>query len=110
MNTIAALCLLVTPGVAAELVPDKPPTLAAVIDIGSRRELFVDDYLIASMEGADLKVQQPQPQEVVFTTDAPWEGNTSAYFTVFQDGDLYRMYYRGSALRCRIRKRQCHPK
>ena len=29
-------------------------------------------------------------------TDRPWEGNTSAYYTIFQDGDLYRMYYRGS--------------
>ncbi len=71
-------------------------TTLATIDIGSRRELFVDDYLIASMDGAALKVQRPQPHEVVFTTDAPWEGKTSAYFTVFQDGDLYRMYYRGS--------------
>ena len=25
----------------------------------------------------------------------PWEGNASGYTTVFQDGDLYRMYYRG---------------
>jgi hypothetical protein len=33
---------------------------------------------------------------VVLTADRPWEGNTSAYFTVFQDGDRYRMYYRGS--------------
>jgi hypothetical protein len=27
--------------------------------------------------------------------DKPWEGNTSAYFTVFQDEGTYRMYYRG---------------
>lgn len=74
-------------------------SLAAPIDIGSRRELFVDDYLVATVDGAALKVQQPQPREVVFTMDAPWEGNTSNYFTIFQDGALYRMYYRGSALK-----------
>ncbi len=28
--------------------------------------------------------------------DAPWEGNTSGYHTVFKDDDIYRMYYRGS--------------
>ena len=28
--------------------------------------------------------------------DKPWEGNSCAYMTVFKDGDLYRMYYRGS--------------
>jgi len=32
----------------------------------------------------------------VLTTDQPWEGNTSAYYTIFRDGDLFRMYYRGS--------------
>ncbi|MCZ6618296.1 MAG: hypothetical protein O7E57_09200, partial [Gammaproteobacteria bacterium] len=28
--------------------------------------------------------------------DKPWEGNTSAYVTVFCDDDRFRMYYRGS--------------
>ena len=67
------------------------------IDIGDRRELFVDRFLIETMdETLSLQVQQPSPQEVVLTTDQPWEGNTCAYYTIFQDGDLYRMYYRGS--------------
>src|SRR6056297_1418375 len=68
-----------------------------VIDIGNRRELFVDDYLIERMsEGVGLQVQQPEPQDVVLVTGEPWEGNTCAYYTIFQDGDIYRMYYRGS--------------
>jgi hypothetical protein len=101
MNTrrqfIAALAaLLIGAGPACRALAQAPGA-PAPLDLGSRRELFVDDYLLASMEGAALKVQQPQPQEVVFTADAPWEGNTSAYYTLFQDGDLYRMYYRGSA-------------
>jgi len=67
------------------------------IDIGSRRELFVDEHLIDRLGGdAQLQVQRPSAREVVLTTDAPWEGNTSAYYTVFRDGELYRMYYRGS--------------
>jgi len=66
------------------------------IDIGSRRELFVDEYLIESMGGVLRVLHQPEPREVVLTTDKPWEGNTCAYYTIFQDGDLYRMYYRGS--------------
>jgi hypothetical protein len=65
--------------------------------IGRRLEPFVDEYLIDRLTGnAKLQVQQPTPREVVLTADAPWEGNTSAYYTVFQDGDLFRMYYRGS--------------
>lgn len=66
------------------------------IDIGNRLELFVDDYLIAEIDGdVSQQVQQPEPQEVVFVTDEPWEGNTSGYYTLFRDGDLYRMIYRG---------------
>jgi len=70
---------------------------ADVIDIGSRRELFADGFLIGKLAG-DVKqvVHQPEPKEVVLVTGKPWEGNTSAYYTIFQDGDLYRMYYRGS--------------
>ena len=69
---------------------------AEPVDIGSRRELFVDDYLIHRLAGsAKLVVQQPTPREVVLVTDKPWEGSSCLYFTVFQDGDKYRMYYRG---------------
>jgi hypothetical protein len=65
------------------------------IAMGSQRELFVDDYLIDRWEGTRLELKHPTPREVVFVHDAPWEGNVCAYHTVFQDGDLYRMYYRG---------------
>ena len=34
---------------------------AKVIELGSRRELFVDRYLIDEMEGATLKLQEPRP-------------------------------------------------
>jgi len=69
---------------------------AQPIDIGSRLELFVDDYLIDSMSGAvQLQLHRPTRREIVFETDAPWEGNASVFNSVFQDGDLYRMYYRG---------------
>ena len=73
-----------------------PASAQGVIDVGSRRELFVDDYLVDTLSGAaayDLK--KPQAQEVSLVTGEPWEGNTSGYFTIFQDGPLYRMYYRG---------------
>ena len=67
-----------------------------VIDVGARRELFVDRYLIESMDGAELRLHRPTPREIAIVHDQPWEGNSSNYKTVFKDGDLYRMYYRGS--------------
>ncbi len=66
-------------------------------NLGTRLEPFVDEFLLDRLVGsARLEVQKPEPRELVLTADAPWEGNTSAYFTIFQDGDLYRMYYRGA--------------
>ena len=64
------------------------------IDIGSRLELMVDDYLIEQMSGgAALHLHQPTMREVVMVTDEPWEGNASLYRSVFHDGEIYRMYY-----------------
>lgn len=72
------------------------PKADAPIAIGSRRELMVDDYLIDRMVGkVELRMHHPIPREVAITMDKPWEGNGSMYMTVFQDGKLYRMYYRG---------------
>jgi hypothetical protein len=66
-----------------------------VIDIGSRRELFVDHYLIEDLGGkTQLQLHHPVPREVVLKHDAPWEGTGSGYHSVFQDGDRYRMYYK----------------
>lgn len=65
------------------------------IDIGARRELFVDDYLIERLDGqAKIELHHPQPQEMALIHDAPWEGTGSGYHSVFQDGPLYRMYYK----------------
>lgn len=67
---------------------------AAPIDVGSKRELFVDKALIESLSGgATTKLQHPQAQEIVMVHDAPWEGSGCGFHTVFRDGDIYRMYY-----------------
>jgi len=69
---------------------------AGPIDIGSRRELFVDDHLIERLSGAELRLHHPTPREIAIEFDKPWEGALCNYVTVFKDGDRYRMYYRGS--------------
>jgi hypothetical protein len=67
----------------------------AAIDIGSRRELFVDHHLIARIGGAQLVLQRPQPAEAALRFDQPWEGPFCGYVTVIKDGKKYLMYYRG---------------
>ena len=62
------------------------------IEIGSRCELLVDQHLIEQMDGVQLTLHRPVRREVVFRSDAAWEGNGSAYQSVFQDGDRIRLY------------------
>ncbi len=66
------------------------------IELGDRRELFVDDFLIDKLDGAEQRLHHPTPREVAIVHDEPWEGNICYYHTVFRDGDIYRMYYRGA--------------
>ncbi len=81
---------------AAGLISSAAARAAEPIDIGSRRELFVDRALVERMEGrVELRLHAPTKCEVAIKYDQPWEGNASGYATVIQDGDLYRMYYRG---------------
>lgn len=83
--------LLITAFAAAPAAAEKPRA------IGSRLELFADGYLVGKLSGdAKQTLHEPTPHEVVLVTDKPWEGNTCAYYTIFQDGKKYRMYYRGS--------------
>lgn len=84
-------CLLSTAFTLAVKTPSADP-----LKIGSRLELFVDDYLIGSLEGLELKLYSPRAAERVLTFDKPWEGVTSDYISVLKDDDRYRMYYRGS--------------
>jgi hypothetical protein len=65
------------------------------VDVGSRRELFVDRHVIERLEGAQLLLHHPQPANMVLKFDRPWEGPFCGYVTVIKDGAKYRMYYRG---------------
>lgn len=68
--------------------------LMAQIDIGSRRELFVDRFLIERIQGAELRTQQPVDKGIALQLDQPWEGAFSGYFTVIAEPGRFRLYYR----------------
>ena len=77
-------------------IHDKPESVS---QIGTRRELFVDDILIDRIEGgAALRLNHPVPQEIVLNHDEPWEGSGCVYHSIFKDGDRYRMYYAAGQL------------
>ena len=85
------LAIAILTGASQSLVAQEPSPLYHGV------HPMLDRALIDSTSvNVDFNMHRPEAQEVVLVTDKPWEGNTSAYYTVFQDGDLYRMYYRGS--------------
>jgi hypothetical protein len=65
------------------------------INLGLRRELFVDRFLIDRLSGAELRMREPIREGVAVAFDKPWEGKFSGYPTVVKDGNIYRLYYRG---------------
>lgn len=70
------------------------------IEIGTRREVCWDEFLMEEQQGVSVRMHQPEYRGVVFTCDKPWEGNVSGYFQVFRDHNRIRLYYRGSHLEC----------
>ncbi|PWJ58152.1 hypothetical protein CLV98_1049 [Dyadobacter jejuensis] len=65
------------------------------VDIGNRRELFVDHHLVDQLKNATFQLHHPRNEGEVLKFDNPWEGNFSAYCTIIKDQGLYRAYYRG---------------
>lgn len=95
---LALSFLLVASVIVRADIPD--PAMPAIIEIGSRRELFVDDALIDQLSGgARRQLQHPQAREVVLHFDEPWEGTGCGYLSVFKDGDTYRLYYKAFAIK-----------
>ncbi|HWB01117.1 MAG TPA: hypothetical protein VG713_21650, partial [Pirellulales bacterium] len=78
-------------------LPGTSSIAAETIDIGARRELFVDQELIDRLEGARLEIGRPQSGGVAVAFDRSWEGPFAFYTTIIQDGGKFRMYYRGAS-------------
>jgi len=96
-----SLCVFVLAGGVSAAEP---------VDVGSRRELFVDDHLIERLDGARRVLHHPTPRKIALKHDAPWEGSGSGYHSIFRDGDRYRMYYKAWQLTIKDGKlTQPHP-
>ena len=84
---IVGLCVLVC-GTSA-LAQQSP------LEIGVRRELFLDQYLIEKLDHVRLQLHEPRDEGTVFRFDQPWEGIHCGYCTMIRDGERMRVYYRG---------------
>ncbi len=98
MQRVAVLCVTIIfllPAFAETKAHQSNPEQA--LDIGSRRELFVDHFLIDRLVGTRLELHHPQPAEVAIQVDRPWEGGDNLGISVLHHDGIYRMYYRGMA-------------
>lgn len=67
-----------------------------VINIGSRRELFWDEYLIETEEtSARLQLHKLQTKEVVIDHNESWEGDGCDFHCIVKEDRFYRIYYLG---------------
>jgi hypothetical protein len=64
------------------------------LNLGSRRELFVDRLLIDRLNNTQLKLHEPVAGGVAIRGDKPWEGPGSIGISVIDAGDRLLMYYR----------------
>ena len=93
---VVVFCLTLTSTVRSQ---QTNVSLLSAIDISTNRELFLDELLIDKLLGkAERRLHHPELREVAIVHSEPWEGNTSGYHSVFKDGEIFRMYYRGSQI------------
>ena len=74
------------------------PNPRRVIDVGSKKQLFIDDFLIASSRGVTLTMNPPRRDgKVLLTTDKPWESGPDSYIGVYssvmKDRGVVRLWY-----------------
>jgi hypothetical protein len=91
-SAIVILCMLF-PGVASRLATQQAfgnDEVTGVVDIGSRRELFVDRHIVGELNGTSLKLHTPQLMPPI--SQARPHGH---YATVLRADDKFQFYYRG---------------
>ncbi len=78
-----------------DLQSNNKPSGNDIIQLNSRREIFVDHYLIDKLNGTGIVMQKPHDEGAVIYFDKPWEGPFTGYSTIIKDDDIFRLYYRG---------------
>lgn len=69
-----------------------------MLDIGSRRELFVDRFLIDRLDNTQLKLHEPISGGVAIRIDKPWEEPVNFGGSVLYHRSRYHLCYRGIEL------------
>jgi hypothetical protein len=91
-------CLRLSVAAICVLAHASGPAIPAECEVGTTRQLFLDDYVIAQMDGVKRVVNQPQryPGNPIMGRDFHWEESSVDIPLVVLDPHtgLYHMYYR----------------
>ncbi len=71
-----------------------PSAPIQVLDVGSRRQLFLDPLWFDPQSGVELVMQTPRLEEVLLVRDRPWEGLGLDTPCLMKDGGRFRLWYR----------------
>lgn len=84
--------LLVTGAALGESASTRP---AGPLNVGNRRQVFIDGRFQAASKGVELRLHKPvKTGEFTIKPEQPWEmGGIGPYSSVLKDGDTYHMWY-----------------
>jgi hypothetical protein len=85
--------------IAVAVVSSAPPAAAeeGVIHVGSRRQLFVGQHLIDTMDGVRQVLHHPVRREISIKPEYPWEKYGVSYMVTFKEDGRFRAWYRVDA-------------
>ena len=65
-----------------------------IVDVGNRKQLFIDDRFFSQQYGIKLVVNPPAKAEMVLLPEKPWEKAVLGYYsTIIEDEGIYKLWY-----------------
>ena len=69
--------------------------MSDILDIGDRRQVFIDSRFLQVCRGIELVVHPPRKTgELTIKPEHPWETRMDGACSVLKVGDLYHLWYR----------------
>ncbi len=66
-------------------------------DVGSDRQLFLDDFWVGEAKDVERVLHQPRRASVAIAAEKPYELGHIGYMVAIEDGGRFRAWYRGNA-------------
>jgi hypothetical protein len=70
--------------------------MADALNIGGRRELFVDDFMIESLSGLTQRLNRLEGRETAISMSGVWDGAFQGYPSICSHEGVHYFYYRGA--------------